>query len=531
MTGRSPHDRPEAWTNVLAGEGRVSGGPVSGGRIAAGTGRTVSASRASRRGGTGAPASWQPRSASCSARQAAALRVSRPGEVGPGSSSGDGGRDAVAADQVRRVGAAAHSPESAEPVRVSQATSSASVLPALPPVTNISRGLTFSHGAVLSCGGDPVQPYSSAWMIARTNGMSSQASVREAPHRSVASPGRCRRAAVSDAAAEPGNALRMCTSRNPSIADRLIHCASPGTDWCEVAVSTTGTGEERERLPGRSILKRRVGAGVALVPVPYGGPLVSGTGERVGEVAACGARARVAHSVDEPVGGRTRRRRRRAGARPAAEAEGDQRHHAARDDECRERGHDDASVPLGEAHSSAGSARANPRTPAPGTSMRESRPSAGAPPRRRRRRRRASRRRAARASATRAGRGASVSSSVTSRWASSTMRRTSLVDELLGRRRGLAGAGQEQPLRLAREHRDRPDRLAHAPAADHLAGDRGELLDVGLGAGRDRAVDDLLGDAAAERDLDLRLRAPRASRRRGRCRASRASRRAPSRAG
>jgi hypothetical protein len=32
---------------------------------------------------------------------------------------------------------------------------------------------------------------------------------------------------------------------------------------------------------------------------------------------------------------------------------------------------------------------------------------------------------------------------------------------------------------------------------------RGQLLDVGLGAGGEVAEDDLLGDAAAERDLDL----------------------------
>ncbi len=31
--------------------------------------------------------------------------------------------------------------------------------------------------------------------------------------------------------------------------------------------------------------------------------------------------------------------------------------------------------------------------------------------------------------------------------------------------------GQERPCAVARQHRDRPDRLAHAPAADHLARD------------------------------------------------------------
>ena len=84
-----------------------------------------------------------------------------------------------------------------------------------------------------------------------------------------------------------------------------------------------------------------------------------------------------------------------------------------------------------------------------------------------------------------------------------------LVDELLGVLGGLADAREQRPLAVVGEHRDGADRLAHAPAADHLAGDLGELLDVGLGAGGDRAVDDLLGDAAAERDVDLRLAGPR----------------------
>jgi hypothetical protein len=37
-----------------------------------------------------------------------------------------------------------------------------------------------------------------------------------------------------------------------------------------------------------------------------------------------------------------------------------------------------------------------------------------------------------------------------------------------------------------------------------VAREQRELLDVGLRAGGDRAVDDLLGDAAAERHADLR---------------------------
>jgi hypothetical protein len=39
--------------------------------------------------------------------------------------------------------------------------------------------------------------------------------------------------------------------------------------------------------------------------------------------------------------------------------------------------------------------------------------------------------------------------------------------------------------------------------ADHLAGELGQLLDVGLRAGARLAEDDLLLGAAAERDLDL----------------------------
>src|SRR5205823_7374750 len=76
------------------------------------------------------------------------------------------------------------------------------------------------------------------------------------------------------------------------------------------------------------------------------------------------------------------------------------------------------------------------------------------------------------------------------------------VDQLLGALRGLGYAGQERPLAVAARDRDRPDLVAHAPAADHLAGDVGELLDVGLGAGRDLVVDDPLGGPAPQRHLD-----------------------------
>ena len=80
-----------------------------------------------------------------------------------------------------------------------------------------------------------------------------------------------------------------------------------------------------------------------------------------------------------------------------------------------------------------------------------------------------------------------------------------LVDQPLRLLRGLARAGEERPLPVARQQRERAELVAHAPAADHLAGDLGELLDVRLGAGGDLSVDDLLRDASAERDLDLRL--------------------------
>ena len=66
--------------------------------------------------------------------------------------------------------------------------------------------------------------------------------------------------------------------------------------------------------------------------------------------------------------------------------------------------------------------------------------------------------------------------------------------------RSLQGIGA-----VARQDRDHPDRVAHPPAADHLAHERRDLIDVALGAGRLVAEDDLLGRAPAERDLDARL--------------------------
>ena len=46
-----------------------------------------------------------------------------------------------------------------------------------------------------------------------------------------------------------------------------------------------------------------------------------------------------------------------------------------------------------------------------------------------------------------------------------------LVDQLLCARRDLGRAGEQRALAVRRKHGDRPDRLAHPPAADHLAGE------------------------------------------------------------
>ncbi len=56
---------------------------------------------------------------------------------------------------------------------------------------------------------------------------------------------------------------------------------------------------------------------------------------------------------------------------------------------------------------------------------------------------------------------------------------------------------------VLRQDGEEADRVAHAEAADHVAGELGRLADVGLGAGRLVAVDDLLGGAPAGRDLDV----------------------------
>ena len=87
----------------------------------------------------------------------------------------------------------------------------------------------------------------------------------------------------------------------------------------------------------------------------------------------------------------------------------------------------------------------------------------------------------------------SVSSSVTSACGVLDDALDLLVDQPLRLRRGLAGAGEERALAVAGQQGDRPELVAHPPPADHLPRDLGQLLDVGLGAGGDLAVDDLLG--------------------------------------
>ena len=57
---------------------------------------------------------------------------------------------------------------------------------------------------------------------------------------------------------------------------------------------------------------------------------------------------------------------------------------------------------------------------------------------------------------------------------------------------------------LARRELHHADPLAHAPARDHAPRERGRLLDVALGAGRLRAVDDFLGGAPAQHADDPR---------------------------
>ncbi len=61
-----------------------------------------------------------------------------------------------------------------------------------------------------------------------------------------------------------------------------------------------------------------------------------------------------------------------------------------------------------------------------------------------------------------------------------------LIDQRLGVSRGLARTGKRRPLSVAGQDGDWADFLAHPPAADHLARDLGELLEVRFGAVRVR---------------------------------------------
>jgi hypothetical protein len=80
-----------------------------------------------------------------------------------------------------------------------------------------------------------------------------------------------------------------------------------------------------------------------------------------------------------------------------------------------------------------------------------------------------------------------------------------LVDERMHVGRGLARAGEQRALGGAREQRDGAESLAHAPPPHHLARDLRQMLEVRLRAGGDRAVHELLGGPATERDPDLGL--------------------------
>ena len=91
-------------------------------------------------------------------------------------------------------------------------------------------------------------------------------------------------------------------------------------------------------------------------------------------------------------------------------------------------------------------------------------------------------------------------------------------------------AAEEDLLFLLAEG-ERAHRVAHAPLADHAAGQLGGALEVVAGAGRDLAEHDLFGDAAAEQDGDAGRSGSRASSCASRRPAAAASRPAPCRAG
>ena len=98
----------------------------------------------------------------------------------------------------------------------------------------------------------------------------------------------------------------------------------------------------------------------------------------------------------------------------------------------------------------------------------------------------------------------SVRRSVTALCAPSIRRRTSSSTSCWVSLDVSPAAPQQRPETLGGKHRDESDRVAHAPPADHLPGDHRELLDVALGSGGDRSIDDLLRDASRDRHLELR---------------------------
>ena len=67
-----------------------------------------------------------------------------------------------------------------------------------------------------------------------------------------------------------------------------------------------------------------------------------------------------------------------------------------------------------------------------------------------------------------------------------------VVDPLPSPLGDLRVAGVARAVSVLRQDREEADLVAHAEAADHVARERGRLADVGFGAGRLVAVDDLL---------------------------------------
>ena len=70
---------------------------------------------------------------------------------------------------------------------------------------------------------------------------------------------------------------------------------------------------------------------------------------------------------------------------------------------------------------------------------------------------------------------------------------------------GLREVAAEEDLLFLLAEGQRAELLAHAPLADHLAGELGRALDVVAGAGGHVTEDELLGDAAAEEDREVVL--------------------------